>query len=146
MELPISRVKEKESWSYLRRMRAAENMACIEAIRNANKILVGRLNVSFILQEPHNTDVSRKTDYSESSFFAILFSLTWTVIQELLKIRHGRFHHLTADSSVIQSSKGTEESIWIWKPNKKHLRPHNSTEISFWLNNYQLLWGTLKAT
>ena len=61
----------------LRRMRAAGNMACIEAIRNANKILVGMLNVSLILQEPHNSDVSRKTDYSESPFFpAISLSLT----------------------------------------------------------------------
>jgi len=48
MELSISRVKEKECWLYLRRMRAAGNMACIEAIRNANKILVGMLNVPFI--------------------------------------------------------------------------------------------------
>ena len=47
MELSISRVKEKECWLYLRRMRAAGNVACMEAIRNANKILVGMLNVPF---------------------------------------------------------------------------------------------------
>jgi hypothetical protein len=48
MELSISRVKEKECWLYLRGMRAAGNMACIEAIRYANKILVEMLNVLFI--------------------------------------------------------------------------------------------------
>jgi hypothetical protein len=48
MELSISRIKEKECWLYLRKMRAAGNMACIKAIRNANKILVGMLNVTFI--------------------------------------------------------------------------------------------------
>jgi hypothetical protein len=48
MELSISRVKEKECLFYLRGMRAEENMACIEAIRYANKILVEMLNVPFI--------------------------------------------------------------------------------------------------
>jgi len=69
MELSISRVKEKEFWPYLRRRRAAGNMACTEAIRNANNILVGMLNVPFIFAGPHNSDISRKTDYSESFFF-----------------------------------------------------------------------------
>jgi hypothetical protein len=49
MELSISRVKEKEFWPYIRRRRAAGNMACIEATRNANKILVGMLNVGKLI-------------------------------------------------------------------------------------------------
>jgi hypothetical protein len=48
MELSISRVKQKECWLYVRRMRAEGNMARIEAIRNTNKILVGMPNVPFI--------------------------------------------------------------------------------------------------
>lgn len=51
MELSISRVKEKECWLYLRRMRAAGSMECVEAIRNANKILVGMMNVPLIFAE-----------------------------------------------------------------------------------------------
>lgn len=68
------------------------------------------------------------------------------ITRELLKIRHSRVHQLTADSSFIQSSKSTEESIWMSNPNKKDKKSHTATDFSFWFNNYQLLWGTLQAT
>jgi hypothetical protein len=51
MELSTPRVKENECWLYLRRMRAAGNTEFVEAIRNANKILVGMLNVPLIFAE-----------------------------------------------------------------------------------------------